>query len=79
MRKVFGVFTLTVLLACSAHADGIIPNGNEPPPLEPDVVAVAPYESEATYTVYQPEVGAAPADSAADITFILISGVLSLF
>ncbi|HEV2862279.1 MAG TPA: hypothetical protein VGX48_14810 [Pyrinomonadaceae bacterium] len=79
MRKVFGALTLTALLACSANADGVIPNGNQPPPQTTSGSAVLPYESETPSTFYQAEDGPAPADTAADITILLVSGVLSLF
>lgn len=76
MRKVFGVLTLTAVLACSAHA-GIIPNADEPPPPSPSSLTMD--GAEATFTAYQPEDGPAPTDTAADITILLVSGVLSLF
>ncbi len=74
MRKVFGVLTLTAVLACSAHA-GIIPNADGPPP-PPAPSSSTMVEADADY---QPEDGPAPADTAADITILLVSGVLSLF
>lgn len=74
MRKVFGVLTLTAVLACTAHA-GIIPNGDGPAP-PPAASSVVRDGEEA---VYQPEDGPAPAETAADITILLVSGVLSLF
>lgn len=77
MRKVFGVLTLTAVLACSAHA-GIIPNADGPPP-PPAPSSLSADEMDAAFTVYQPANGPAPADTAADITILLVSGVLSLF
>jgi hypothetical protein len=77
MRKVFGVLTLTAVLACSAHA-GIIPNADGPPP-PPAPSSLTAHEADAASTAYQPEDGPTPADTAADITILLVSGVLSLF
>ncbi|HLM57409.1 MAG TPA: hypothetical protein VK422_14945 [Pyrinomonadaceae bacterium] len=77
MRKVFGVLTLTAVLAYSAHA-GIIPNADEPPP-PPPTSSSTMVEADAAHTANQPEDGPTPADTAADITLLLVRGVLSLF
>lgn len=76
MRKVFGLLTLTAVLACSAHA-GVIPNGDGPPP--PPAASSLTNDEAPTSTVYPTEDDLALADSAADITIMLVSGVLSLF
>ncbi len=76
MRKVFGVFTLTVLLTCSAHA-GIMPNGDEPLPPPPPATEETAGQSQPGDT--DGDINNPPADAVTEITLDLFSSILSLF
>jgi hypothetical protein len=76
MRKVFGVFTLTVLLTCSAHA-GIMPNGDEPPPPPPPVTEETASQSQPGDT--DGDINNPPDDAATEVALSLFNSILSLF
>ncbi len=81
MRKMFRVTALIVVLACSAHAEGIMPNGDEPPPPPPPPATRSATDGEPETGVTGGDIEAPPTttETFTEVTISLISSVLSLF